>query len=96
MRCWSGIRGGCDPKEFPEKQKSEDDYCTFIVINNKGILTYETTPTPIEYEENIYASGSGRDYAMAALHYGKTAVEAVELACLYNNNCGDGIDTLTL
>lgn len=38
--------------------------------------------------------GSGRDFAIAAMHCGKTAREAVEIASLYENGCGNGVDVL--
>lgn len=36
----------------------------------------------------FHAVGSGRDFAIAAMHYGKSAREAVELACLYDVSTG--------
>lgn len=43
----------------------------------------------------VGCSGSG-SLAVAAMHLGKSAREAVEIACLYDMNCGNGIDTLEL
>ena len=43
-----------------------------------------------------YAMGHGRDFALAAMHLGKSAREAVEVACALDVFCGNGIDTLEL
>lgn len=90
-------RGGFQPATFPAHQASENDYVGFLVIHPDGrILKYERTAYPIEIEEKTHAMGSGRDYALAALYLGKTAREAVEVACALDINCGKGIDTLEL
>lgn len=43
----------------------------------------------------MHAIGTGRDYARAAMHLGRNAVEAVQVAILFDENCGNGVDTLT-
>jgi ATP-dependent protease HslVU (ClpYQ) peptidase subunit len=48
----------------------------------------------VHYEDKKTATGSGRDYALAAMHCGKTAREAVEIACLFETGCGNGVDEL--
>ncbi|MRW82888.1 hypothetical protein GJ698_02135 [Pseudoduganella sp. FT26W] len=47
-------------------------------------------------EDNFCAMGGGRDYALAAMFLGKSAKEAVEVACALDITCGKGIDTLEL
>jgi hypothetical protein len=42
------------------------------------------------------AFGSGRDYAEAAMFLGCDAKRAVEVACQFQTDCGNGIDTLRL
>lgn len=91
------VRGGRDLQKFPEHQKSKDDWCSFLVIEADGTPSvYERTPYPIRYEDKFLAIGSGRDFAMAAMHLGKTAKEAVEIASVLDNTCGNGIDALEL
>lgn len=88
-------KNGFNPATFPAHQASEDDYVGFLLIEPGGrLLKYERTAYPIEIEEKTHAMGSGRDYALAALYLGKTAREAVEVACALDINCGKGIDTL--
>jgi 20S proteasome alpha/beta subunit len=89
------VRHGCDPDRFPAMQNSEE-FAPFLVIKADGIWLYERTPNPIEFHDPIFAIGSGREYAMAAMHLGRSAREAVELACIYDPNCGRGIDELKL
>lgn len=86
------INGG----EFPASQHSADDWQPIVIINRRGVFKYEQSPQPILYEGPYFSMGSGADVAMAAMHLGKAAEEAVELACALCASCGMGIDTLTL
>lgn len=88
---------GEKPESFPQQQRDKDDWIGLLVIRpDKTIHKYERAPHPIEFEDEHFAFGCGRDFALAALHCGKTAREAVEIACLFDNGCGNGVDTLTL
>ena len=70
-------------------------YKTSKVMQDRyEVLEYERTPHPIRNEDTLRAWGAGRDFALAALHLGKTAKEAVELACRLDSTCGNGVDTL--
>jgi ATP-dependent protease HslVU (ClpYQ) peptidase subunit len=60
------------------------------------VLQYESTPHPLVIQDKHWAIGSGRDFAIMAMHLGKTAAESVELASLFCNDCGNGVDTLEL
>ncbi len=95
MLAW--YKDGAVPADFPETQRNPKDLpCRLYVFDQHSIRCYEDTPYPIVYEDEIFAGGSGRDFAIAAMHLGKTAKEAVEIASLYSPDCGDGVDTLTL
>jgi hypothetical protein len=75
----------------------EDDHPYMIVIRpDRTIWRYERYLIPIAVLEPFFAGGSGRDYALAAMACGKSAVEAVELAAIYDEGTGLGIDTLSL
>jgi hypothetical protein len=89
---------GAKPESFPARQKGErDGTSALVVIQGDGTpLHFDGGPYPIRIENKFFAAGSGRDYAIAAMHYGKTAHEAVALASLYDLGCGNGIDTLEL
>lgn len=56
---------------------------------------FEGCPYPALLLNNHFAMGSGRDYAMAAMHLGKTAREAVAVACHFDVYCGGGIDSIS-
>jgi len=87
---------GCDIEQFPLSQRDKETWSPFLAISQDGsILRYERTPYPIKLLPQKIAIGSGGDFAMAAMHCGKTAQEAVEIACLYDATCGDGVDYLT-
>jgi hypothetical protein len=84
---------GADPSTFPEAQRGDECAAELLVIRpDHTITTYERTPHPITYEDAQFAIGSGRDYALAAMHLGKTARQAVEVACLFCSECGNGVD----
>lgn len=87
------LRGDRKPADFPESCKGDDAPAVLGVINGK-IQYWNGSPYPVTYDEPFTASGSGRDYAIAAMHCGKTAAEAVEIASIYDNACGLGVDTL--
>lgn len=92
LREW--FKQGCDPEKFPSKAR--DDVATLIVIDADGVRTYCAGPFPMHYEESQLAWGSGRDFAHAAMHLGCTASAAVDVACRFQTDCGNGIDTLEL
>lgn len=89
-------RGGYLPEEMPEVQLDEETTCFFLVINKDGVRVYERGVQPIRFEDKFFACGTGRDYALAAMHLGCDAAKAVEVACVFEASCGNGIDTLEL
>lgn len=66
-----------------------------ILIENGKCFRLEDKLIKLSVESSFHAVGSGRDYAMAAMHYGKTAREAVELACLYDVYTAGPVHELT-
>ncbi len=90
-------KAGATPETFPASQRNGDTWAGLMVIRPGGIIwKYERTPYPVKFPPQQFAIGSGRDFALAAMHCGKTAAEAVEIACLFDNGCGNGVDTLEL
>lgn len=65
----------------------KDDYTIQVYGNNSYY--------PYAIQNTFYALGSGRGYAIGAMHCGKNAIEAVEIASLYDHHTGNGIDILT-
>lgn len=86
---------GRDPSKFPERQKGED-FADFMCIDKGRILIYGKSPVPFEVLDKKTAIGSGRDFALAAMYLGKSAPEAVAVACHFSTSCGNGIDSITL
>ena len=88
-------RNGREAKDFPKR--AEDDSASLLVIEpNRSVWMYTTGPVAAEFHDRQFAIGSGRDFAIAAMHLGKSAREAVEIACMFDNYCGNGIDALEL
>lgn len=94
MRAW--FDQGAKPEDFPASNRDKDDWAGLLVIRKgKPIQRYERTPYPLSFEDDQFAIGCGRDFALAAMYLGKTAREAVEVAIALDSGCGNGIDTLT-
>lgn len=90
------VAAGADPDRVPPIQLT-DNWVGVLRITYEGIiLTYERGPRPFIIEDEKHAIGSGRDFALAAMHYGATAEDAVGVAILFETGCGGGIDALSL
>lgn len=90
------FKDGHDPAKFPAAQRDKESLVGLLIVWPDGSLwKYERTPYPIKFPPQQFAIGSGRDFALAAMHCGKTAREAVEVACVFDSGCGNGIDVAT-
>lgn len=87
---------GADAAKWPECQKDKESWCRLIVVDQYGARFFERQPVAVKIEDAFCAWGSGRDFALAALHLGKSAREAVEIACVFDTNCGNGVDVVEL
>jgi ATP-dependent protease HslVU (ClpYQ) peptidase subunit len=67
-----------------------------IVWDAQGLRYYEDGPIPETVEHGFWAFGSGRDFAIAAMACGKSAREAVEIACQFDTGCGLGVDVMQI
>lgn len=91
MAAW--YADGADPKKWPSCQNDKDLWCRLIVFGTDGkVKTYERQPVAFAMEDATMAWGSGRDYAIGAMAKGADALEAVQIACRFDNGCGMGID----
>jgi ATP-dependent protease HslVU (ClpYQ) peptidase subunit len=90
------IANGRVASDLPADQRSKDDWSTVVVIDGGKILKYDRGAHPVHIENAFFAAGSGREFALAAMHCGKSAREAVEIASIYENGCGNGVDELHL
>lgn len=90
------LEAGEKPETFPVGKEDDQKVYALCVRDDCTVWKFENSPYPMRLEDTHAASGSGRDYARAAMHLGKCAREAVEIACLFDESCGNGVDTLTL
>jgi hypothetical protein len=93
LREW--FKAGAEPKDFPKSARR--DTATLVVIT-VGVRprAFATSPHPMLYADDQLVWGCGRDFALAAMHLGCDARRAVEVACVFDVGCGNGIDTLEL
>lgn len=88
---------GADPAALPEFQKDENRSCELVIVKpDRSVWVLREYHMPFRVEDKTHASGSGRDFAAAAMHLGKTSPEAVAVGNALCGSCGLGIDTLTL
>lgn len=90
------LLSGADPKTIPLFQLSEEYQNVILIKPDKSCWVYSQGVYPSLVEDTFHACGSGRDFALAAMHMGKSAKEAVELASLFDVATGNGVDILTL
>lgn len=92
------VENGCSSENWPEEIKNSESFNGLIIEINNGeikIKKYEKyCPLPIIIEDEIFAIGSGRDYALAAMWLGRSSIEAVDVACFFDPYCGNGFDTI--
>jgi len=88
------FRSGADQARFPIDRRKDDPWASLLVIRKRprAILKYETTPYPLTFKDKTFAIGSGRDFALAAMACGRSAIKAVELAAKFDSGCGNGVD----
>jgi ATP-dependent protease HslVU (ClpYQ) peptidase subunit len=71
----------------------DDNNPQILIVNRADGRAYKLTHgqfTPIN-DHKFYSIGSGQDFARTAMHLGKTAREAIEIAFLFDNNTGGKI-----
>lgn len=95
LEMFKWIEHGRDPAKFPAKQLDKEEWATVLVIEGGQVRVYERSPEPMTFEGEHFACGSGRDFAIAAMHLGKSAAEAVAVACLFETSCGNGVDEIS-
>jgi ATP-dependent protease HslVU (ClpYQ) peptidase subunit len=93
------VLGKCSPKRLPSRLElaaTKTDFFGILVFPNETIYyicvypndvgnTAEWTAQVLECKEKWAAAGSGSDYALGALSAGKSAKQAVEIACRYDS-----------
>lgn len=86
---------GMSETDFPEGNKDVEADLLHIALD-KTCNLYTANRHPLRIEQPFMATGSGRDFAMAAMYLGKTASEAVAVAAALDTGVGHDIDELTL
>ena len=82
---------------LPEFQKDEKDYIAFYCITSeRKIIRIGRYGATREIEDKYFATGTGMHYALAVMAMGGDAVKAIEIAAMFDQDTGMGIDTLTL
>jgi hypothetical protein len=67
-----------------------------LLVTPEGCFRVEHSLLRQPIAEPFTAIGSGRDFAIAAMYLGKSAVEAVDIACLYDAWTAGPIESMTL
>jgi ATP-dependent protease HslVU (ClpYQ) peptidase subunit len=73
--------------EGGDKPKVSDGFHA-IHVKEGRLFVLEDKLIPVQYEREFFAVGSGRDYAMAAMHLGKSAPAAVAIAAIFDVDTG--------
>ena len=94
MAAW--YEAGANPTLFHECQQNNEAWTRLIVADRYGAKYYERSPIGVKVEDAFAAWGTGSDFAVMAMHLGKSAREAVELTCLFATGCGNGVDSFDL
>lgn len=86
---------GADPADYPNHQRDKETCSLLVAIDRAGVVrVFDGCAYPYIVEDRQWATGSGRDAALAAMLMGATAKEAVEVASAILIDCGNGVDTL--
>lgn len=79
---------------YPHQSDANDPTC-LLAVKRDGVFR-KTGPLLVPVYEDFYAVGSGRDFAISAMHFGKTAAEAVKHAIQFDLYSGGAVRTMTL
>lgn len=88
--------GGAPANSYPPILSHDREAFLAVFEKGKHVMLYEGSPVPAIFEDPFFATGCGRDAAMATLHLGYSAKKAVEVASLCDVHCGRGVDVIDL
>lgn len=83
-------------REPPQRLIDGNAEFTALVMNHDGLFEYDRWCRPERVIEPFYAVGSGAKAALGALHAGKSALDAVRIACKIDPFSGPPFVTMTL
>ena len=82
--------------DFPTWQGDTHPHL-MVVTPWRGVYMYTGTNEYLDYSENdVFAIGSGAEYAMGAMRAGADSIKAIEIASEFDAYCGMGVDILKL
>ena len=80
----------------PDEMKKLKGDIGVLILTPDGCYTCDRDMVPIRVEDEFWAIGSGAEYAMGAMAAGKSARQAVEIACKYDPNSNGPVKTATV
>jgi hypothetical protein len=86
---------GSGVKKKHEAMTSDADW-TCLVLDKDGLWEWDASLEPEQIREPFYAIGTGCKAALGAMHMHATAVEAVQIACRIDPNCGGLVQFMRL
>lgn len=90
-RVLAWMEAGAKDEDFPKPIDEESRTTVIIAQDGECQVCWGDFPLTHAVDEPFYAFGSGADLALGALAVGATAVQAVEIACQFNADCGRGV-----
>lgn len=91
MPCFQALMDGADAVEAPKED------CTIMMITPKGkVVIFEEGAAHKVHKAPFFAIGSGMAVALGAMHAGASAVEAVRIATLVDNDSGGKVESVRL
>lgn len=88
---------GAIPSEYPAYMRDTKECPVNALLIREGrIFKFDCTPFPCEFHDKRMVIGSGRDFALAAMHLGSSAIKAVQITNELCTTCGNGVDWMRL
>lgn len=78
------------------KPSVSQEFTAILICPDGAVRTLEDKLVQMPVFDRFHAIGSGRDYAIAAMHLGKDAVGAIEVAAVFDIYTGGEIIALSL
>lgn len=89
------LRNGGRREEYPSDARNENMLTDLFVVHRDGTVhIYGKSPWPSVLRMQRHAIGMGAEYARAAMQCGRDAVQAIEVAAVFNHWVGGGVDTM--
>lgn len=84
---WYTDPKGKEPPIVAADPDDDEALVEFLVITpDRRLFLFNETCALVPFEADHYAVGSGGDYAIGAMDAGKSAIEAVKIACRHDCN----------